>query len=152
MNCTYHVNQASINSTFLSEKNITSRTFYYLMIKQTTSTTIFITTTAIATIIFLGLIPQIHAQQPQQNITDFTKYFAETTDTDFRHCNNENPNSCFHIIDVLYQDNSTIALKSSYIDSIWKAVSAVKKDGYKIDGFTTFAESQEINTVVVMSK
>jgi len=100
----------------------------------------------------------------QQNInttatnpsTNFTKLFS--SDPQFQNCD-LGPNSCFPIVDVLYQDPSTIALKSSYIDAIWKAVSAVKKDGYKIDDVTSYAVNElgsssgkTINILIVMSK
>jgi hypothetical protein len=86
--------------------------------------------------------------------TDFIKYF--TDNRDFQ--SYVNRSNYVDTINVLYQDNSTIALKSHYMDSIWKAVSIVKKDGYKIDGITSFTETNlstnnnTANLLVVMSK
>jgi hypothetical protein len=61
-------------------------------------------------------------------------------------------------VDVLYEDQSTVALKSGFVDSIWKGVAEVKKYGYKIDGITSFPISDyrggdtKVNILVVMSK
>jgi hypothetical protein len=100
-----------------------------------------------------SLSPLLHsnsASAQNTNTTDFTTFFKDNKD--FRHCFEIDPSRCVDTIDVLYQDNSTIALKSNYIDVIWKAVSIVKKDGYKLDGFSTYAADSDINTLVVMSK
>ena len=56
-----------------------------------------------------------------------------------------------------YEDQSTVALKSGFVDSIWKGVAEVKKYGYKIDGITSFPISDyrggdtKVN-ILVMSK
>ena len=59
-------------------------------------------------------------------------------------------------ITVLYEDQSTVALKSRYVDSIWAGVAEVKKYGYKIDGFTSYPISDSgdttVNILVVLSK
>jgi hypothetical protein len=122
----------------------------------------FIVSSIIIMSIFIGAnVSNLNSSSAQQNITpastnlttDFKKFF--TGNKDFQYC--IKLTLCSDKIDVLYQDNSTIALESSY-DMIWKAVSAVKKDGYKIDGFSTFAETdilgkdQKMKTLVVMSK
>jgi hypothetical protein len=67
--------------------------------------------------------------------------------------------TCYPTIDVLYEDQSTVALKSGYVDAIWKGVAEVKKSGYKIDGITSFPISNSysggdttVNILVVMSK
>jgi hypothetical protein len=125
----------------------------------------FITLSLIAMSICIGLcVLDMKPSNAQQNITNtatnpitnFTQLFS--SDKQYQNCD-LGPNSCFPLVDVLYQDPSTIALKSSYIDTIWKAVSTIKKDGYKIDGITSYAVNEvgsdsgkTINLLVVMSK
>lgn len=101
-----------------------------------------------------------HAQQTSTPV-NFTKIFSESKD--FKRCiegitglpPGEN---CYSIVDVLYEDGSTVALKSGYIDTIWKGVAEVKKYGYKIDAITSYPISdygsnrQTVNILVVMSK
>jgi hypothetical protein len=50
-----------------------------------------------------------------------------------------------------------LVLKSGYIDVIWKAVELAKKEGYKIDGISTYITTSEVsggtvNVLVAMSK
>ncbi|MGE4118982.1 MAG: hypothetical protein AB7F29_14000 [Candidatus Nitrosocosmicus sp.] len=102
----------------------------------------------------------------QQNITEtasntptnFTKLFSENKE--YQQCFSLiGPEQCFPAIEVLHQSPTTIVLKSDVIDVIWKAVDAVKKEGYKVDDVTSFFLSgigsdsdQTINILVVMSK
>jgi hypothetical protein len=57
------------------------------------------------------------------------------------------------------QDQSIVALKSGYIDTIWKGVAEVKKYGYKIDDITSYPITSSVtrgdttaNIPVVISK
>ncbi|HZI71823.1 MAG TPA: hypothetical protein VFD60_11745 [Nitrososphaeraceae archaeon] len=64
---------------------------------------------------------------------------------------------CFRAVDVVYQGPIMLVLKSGYIDVIWKAVELAKKEGYKIDGISTYITSSEsvggtVNVLVAMSK
>ena len=67
---------------------------------------------------------------------------------------------CVPTVNVLYEDPTTVVLTSSYIDTIWKAVSEVKKDGFKIDGMTSYtvtsgigsSASNNVNLLVVLSR
>lgn len=52
------------------------------------------------------------------------------------------------VIDVLYESDKTVALKSHYSDAIWEAVDYVKSNGYKIDNFAM----AEGDVWVVLSK
>ena len=67
------------------------------------------------------------------------------------------PGECYPVVDVLYQDGSTVALSSDYVDAIWKAVAEVKKSGYKIDCITSYPISKiggggtNVNILIVMS-
>jgi len=44
---------------------------------------------------------------------------------------------CTSSVSVLYQSPRTLALKSGYIDTIWKGVDIAKGYGYKVDGMST---------------
>lgn len=66
-------------------------------------------------------------------------------------------NKCTHSIDVLYESNHTIALKSDKLDTVWKTVDEIKQYGYAINGMTSYPISdgsgtRYINILVVMSK
>lgn len=52
------------------------------------------------------------------------------------------------VIDVLYESDKTVALKSHYSDAIWEAVDYVKSNGYEIDNFAM----AEGDVWVVLSK
>ena len=90
--------------------------------------------------------------------TNYTKLFSENKE--FQKCLDSMPDKCFPMIEILYQSPDTVALKSEYIDSIWKAVDTIKKDGYNIDDVTSYsitsglgsAPSNYVNLLVVMSK
>ena len=47
-------------------------------------------------------------------------------------------------------------IQSGYIDVVWKVVELEKKEGYKIDGISTYTTSTEsggtVNVLVAMSK
>lgn len=132
--------------------------------QSTTITNICILLCAITTITIIGYssyTTPIFAQNNTntKNVTDFATFF--TGNKDFQHCSSINPSQCADTINVLYQDNSTIALQSTYVDSIWKAVSVVKKDGYKIDGITSYTTGgggvgidniMDVNILVAMSR
>lgn len=82
----------------------------------------------------------------QINDTDFTTFFKDNKDFQFYAYATYPPTGCHDAIDMLYQDNSTIALKSQNMDMIWKAVLIVKKDGYKIDGISTYVTPEAVGT------
>lgn len=90
--------------------------------------------------------------------TNYTKLFSENKE--FQKCLDFKPDKCFPMIEILYQSPDTVALKSEYIDSIWKAVDTIKKDGYNIDDVTSYSitsglgssPSNYVNLLVVMSK
>lgn len=102
----------------------------------------------------------------QQNATlsttsstiNYTKMFSENKG--FQKCYDFMPDECIPTVDILYQSPKTIALKSDYIDAVWKAVDEIKKDGYKIDDITSYSvtsgfgssTSNYVNLLVVMSK
>lgn len=105
--------------------------------------------------------PNAYAQQNSTTpLVNFTNLFSENTD--FQLCydreTSSTPRQCLPVVDVLYQDESTVALKSDYIDIIWKAVAEVKKSGYKIDDITSYpisnpvADGTNVNILVVMSR
>ena len=114
--------------------------------------------------IVIGLISGIamlssqesHAQQNASSPVDFTKILGGIKEL----CSSgpEIPPPCPNdlIVKVLYQDQSTVALQSVYVDVIWRAVAEVKKYGYKIDDITTYlgdsGVSPTLNILVVMSK
>ena len=79
-----------------------------------------------------------YAQQNTTKPVSFAKLFSE--DKSLQSCTIvDNINyGCRRAVDVLYEDQSTVAIKSEHIDSIWKAVANVKKYGYKIDGITSY--------------
>jgi hypothetical protein len=88
--------------------------------------------------------------------TNFTKLFSENKD--FQSCFG---GTCVPAVDVAYQGPIMLVLKSGYLDIVWKAVELAKKEGYKIDGISTFNTTSErigggtsgaINVLVVMSK
>lgn len=91
-------------------------------------------------------------------LTNFTKLFSENKE--YQQCFSLlGPEECFPAIEVLHQSPSTIVLKSDLIDVIWKAVDAVKKEGYEVDDVTSFFlsgigsdSSQTVNILVVMSR
>ena len=89
-------------------------------------------------------------------VTNFTKLLSQNKE--FQTC--ITPTSgvrgvCFPSVDVLYQSPTTLVLKSRYVDTIWKVVDLAKKEGYKIDGIstyvTTFQNTGTVNALVVMS-
>jgi hypothetical protein len=98
-----------------------------------------------------------YAQQDTTMPINFTKLFSENKE--FQQCIDSSSMGplCAPYITVLYEDQSTVALKSGYVDVIWKGVAEVKKYGYKIDGMTSFPISDytgdtKVNILVVMSK
>jgi hypothetical protein len=89
--------------------------------------------------------------------TNFTKLFSENKE--FQTCLDFMPDQCIPTVDVLHQSPHTVVLKSQYIDSIWKAVDTVKKDGYQVDDMTSYSitglgssPNNYVNLLVVMSK
>ena len=80
--------------------------------------------------------------------TNFTKLFSE---------NREFQIYGIPAVNVVYQGPIMLVLKSSYIDVIWKAVELAKKEGYKIDGISTYMTTSQVsrgtvNVLVAMSK
>ena len=94
---------------------------------------------------------------PTTAVTNFTKLL--TQNKAFQTCIPSKPGIqgiCFPNVDVLYQSPTTLVLKSPYVDTIWKVVDLAKKEGYKIDGIstyiTTFQGTGTVNALVVMSR
>ena len=121
----------------------------------------------ILTIAVMGAITTSHQfvfAQPNNTLTgsnsatNYTKLFSENKD--FQECLDFMPDQCFPTVEILYQSPNTVALKSEYIDAVWKAVDTIKKDGYKIDDITSYSitsglgssSSNIVNLLVVMSK
>ena len=84
--------------------------------------------------------------------TKWTEFFS--TSKDFKH-----PSvTGLSLIDVLYESDKTITLESNYADAIWRAVDAVKADGYKIDDVIEYEtqgylnDNVDLNFMVIMSK
>ncbi len=61
---------------------------------------------------------------------------------------------CFPRVDVLYQSPTTLVLKSRYVDR--KVVDLAKKEGYEIDGISTYittsGDTGTVNALVAMSR
>jgi len=87
-------------------------------------------------------------------VTNFTKLL--TQNKEFQTCPPIARGQCISNVDVLYQSPTTLVLKSRYVDTIWKVVDLAKKEGYKIDGIstyiTTFQDTGTVNALVVMSR
>jgi len=87
-------------------------------------------------------------------VTNFTKLLLENKE--FQTCISGIQGKCFPNVNVLYQSPTTLVLKSYYVDTIWKVVDLAKKEGYKIDGIstyiTTFQDTGTVNALVVMSR
>jgi len=87
-------------------------------------------------------------------VTNFTKLLLQNKE--FQTCISGIQAKCFPNVDVLYQSPTTLVLKSHYVDTIWKVVDLAKKEGYKIDGIstyiTTFQDIGTVNALVVMSR
>jgi hypothetical protein len=104
------------------------------------------------------LAQQNDTQSSTNTSTNYTKLFAE--DKEFQTCLDFMPDQCIPTVEILYQSPDTVALKSEYIDAVWKAVDTIKKDGYKIDDITSYSitsgigssSSNYVNLLVVMSK
>src|SRR6476661_2694365 len=56
-------------------------------------------------------------------------------------------NVCAQTIKVLYESPTTIVLTSEYADVLWQSVDLIKKDGYKIDGFTSYSAEAALSTL-----
>ena len=88
--------------------------------------------------------------------TNYTKLFSENKE--FQTCLDFMPDQCIPNVDILHESPNIVVLKSQYIDAIWKAVDAVKKDGYEIDDITSYSTTSMassdnyVNLLVVMSK
>ena len=65
---------------------------------------------------------------------------------------------CTQAVKIYYESPTTIALTSKYSDALWQDVDLIKKDGYRMDGFTSYSAeaaltiAPSIHTAVVMSK
>lgn len=99
-----------------------------------------------------------YAQQNTSMPINFTKLFAENKEFETCISGLSTGPICGPTINVLYEDQSTVAVKSGYVDAIWKGVAEVKKYGYKIDDITSYPISDftggdtTVNILVVMSK
>jgi hypothetical protein len=94
---------------------------------------------------------------PTTSVTNFTKLLSQNKE--FQTCVPQPSgiqNACFPSVDVLYQSPTTLVLKSRYVDTIWKVVDLAKKEGYKIDGISTYittsGDTGTVNALVVMSR
>jgi hypothetical protein len=101
--------------------------------------------------------PYTHAQQnASMPPINYTKLFSENNE--FQYCFDQIPQTgrCLPVVDVLYQDGSTVTLSSDYVDIIWKAVAEVKKSGFKVDAMTSYPDTErggtDVNILVVMSR
>jgi hypothetical protein len=90
-------------------------------------------------------------------VTNFTKLLSQNKE--FQTCVPQTSGiggACFPSVDVLYQSPTTLVLKSRYVDTIWKVVDLAKKEGYKIDGISTYittsGDTGTVNALVVMSR
>jgi hypothetical protein len=119
-----------------------------------------IVTVATAAVIFLATSSTTVAAGQTTNsinttttpVTNFTNLLSENRE--FQICVG---GICAHAVDVVYQGPIMLVLKSGYIDVIWKAVELAKKEGYKIDGISTYITTSEVsggtvNVLVAMSK
>ena len=106
-------------------------------------------------------VSHVHAQTTNATATttgqlpiNLTKYFAQNKVYQF--CPPPGLGTCLPAIDVLYQSPHTLALSSTYLDAIWKAVDFAKEQGYKVDGISTFGTNSgsgiDINVLVSMSR
>ena len=94
---------------------------------------------------------------PTTAVINFTKLLSQNKE--FQTCIPQTSGirgECFPSVDVLYQSPTTLVLKSHYVDTIWKVVDLAKKDGYKIDGISTYitssADTGTVNALVAMSR
>lgn len=82
--------------------------------------------------------------------TNFTQLFSQNKE--FQIC----VPICFPAVDVVYQGPIMLVLKSGYLDIIWKGVELAKKEGYGIDGISTYTTTDQsggtVNILVAMSK
>lgn len=92
-----------------------------------------------------------------KTVTNFTKLLSQNME--FQTCVPQTTGirgACFPSVDVLYQSPTTLVLKSRYVDTIWKVVDLAKKEGYKIDGISTYittsGDTGTVNALVVMSR
>jgi hypothetical protein len=102
-----------------------------------------------------NLFETTHLANAQQNSTKYTAMFSTS---EYETCSKYTPDYCTDTITVIYESPSTVVLSSEYGDVIWSAVDIIKKDGYKLEGFTSYAaeaglsSGSSIHTTVVMSK
>lgn len=102
---------------------------------------------------FLSIYTVGNAFAQTTNATQTTKWteFFSTSD-DFE------SESGYNYIDVLHESDKTVTLESSYVDAIWRAVDAVKDDGFKIDDViqyetsSSFSDFITLHFMVIMSK
>ena len=94
---------------------------------------------------------------PTTAVTNFTKLLSQNKE--FQTCIPQTSGirgKCFPSVDVLYQSPTTLVLKSRYVDTIWKVVDLAKKEGYKIDGISTYittsGDTGTVNALVAMSR
>ena len=101
-----------------------------------------------ATVLIFELISS-QDSEGQQIAINFTKVFV-----DAGICNQLMRPHCDPIIDVVYENQSTLVIRPAshitfQVDSIWKGVAEAKKFGYKIDAVDRDTEGK---VLVVMSK
>jgi hypothetical protein len=104
---------------------------------------------------FLSIYPLGDASAQTTNATQTTKwteFFSSSDEFEDESINNRDT------IDVLYESDKTVTLESKYIDSIWRAVDAVKADGFVIEDViqyetsSSFSDSISLHFMVIMSK
>jgi len=94
---------------------------------------------------------------PTTAVTNFTKLLSQNKE--FQICVPQTSGirgACFPSVDVLYQSPITLVLKSYYVDTIWNVADLAKKEGYKIDGISTYTttsgDTGTVNALVVLSR
>ena len=113
---------------------------------------------SISLILFHVATIQYQANAQQTSTTTGTNFTKLLSQQEFQHCRGLPINRhCAPIVDVLYESTIMLVLKSTYDSVIWNVVEMAKKEGYKVDGISTFVGSDEIfgthlYVLAVMSK
>ena len=88
---------------------------------------------------------QANAQQTSTTTgTNFTKLLSQE---EFHICKG---NICTYPVKVLYQGPIMLVFDSVDMGAVWKAVEIAKKEGYKVDGISTYNSLSVLGTVAVL--
>ena|SRR5687768_15751485 len=97
-----------------------------------------------------------HLANAQQNSTKYTTMFSTS---EYETCSRQLPDLCTDTITIIHESPTTVVLSSEYGDILWSSVDLIKKDGYKLEGFTSYSAKEglppydsSIHTTVVLSK